>query len=347
MKKSIFLVAFVAVAAMTSCSKDDSGNAVANQKGKEVEFRVLTDKTRATQQITLANIKEFTAWASYLGNTTTNEDANDWNFMNTSGELISLVGGVWKPNAPVYWPNETLDEVQFFAIEWNGSAAAPSPTIATNTDTDVDDNTVTLDNLDLGTGTTDPKQGDLLIASTKVTSDATVALTFNHALVGHRLVFKNTTQNGAESIIINSVSITNLANKGKLEVATDGTVTPTTTTPEELDILTAAEAGVKLIAENGANTETKIPVDGGMLVSLPQAQHTYDIKFNYTVLNAAGEVVLHNQPKTVPVKVTNADIPNEAGKVYVYEISLTANGAVQFNVTVNDWANSTPSPIVL
>lgn len=278
--KKIF-IAVLAVAALASCSKEQTVNV---DKGFKIGFdnAFVDNATRAAEDITKDNITNFAVY----GSVTNSQNQQGIIFTNEEVRKGSE-GFTYSPEQ--YWiPGSSY---KFLAIA-PFDAAWTYATTATNA---VENGTITFDN-----AAALASQDLLFAAASKTTTNpitdpGKVAFTFNHMLSRVAFTFTNSfVENSNITLKVHNVAINNTAANGTLPVAASATGTWTNAGDYAINFgAQTLDAAPELDENGGANTTEHF--------YLIPAKRTYNITFQVTMFQAGvqGQTFTHTIDKEI------------------------------------------------
>jgi hypothetical protein len=324
----------------TSCSKEES--APVNASAKVVEFRVLTEKTRAVP-IEQASFKHFELYSNKENGTTFDAAIN--------GVVLEKAHDKWYSLDPILWDEAGPAFVNYYGIAYSRSSTIPfTPSITSATSGVSNDGEIQI-LVNLGTATSDANQSDLVWAGKTVTSYAsTVALDFFHLIAGVEFEVTNTSTTSGVTVLIHEIQLSNVDNDGTVvlphaeAIATTASATPTwngLTTQTTFTYLDSEE-GI-LITSDGAGTDKWT----GPLAFIAPQQITNgsatSATITYTVLN--GTTVLTpkaTQPFDIFVANSGAELTLLPNVKYKFTAEFKERSLINFSVnSVVGWPAST------
>lgn len=333
MRKSLVMAA-VAAMVLAGCSQDNVVNSGAEQgNGTPIEFRTLTNKTRATESMDSENIGDFRVSA--------NKDSNtEFDFMKDIAVIKSNSGSatvVWSYAPLKFYPTGT-NSIDFFAYSPSGSANVKTGMTSVTTKEAALTYAVPL----LG----DTKKAeDFLIATQTITNAAgKVAMEFKHALSIATFAAKNVSK--GMTLIVTGIELSKLGVEAELTIKSDGThVWGTPIAQDQVYGLTLPASGVPVLPVLASvdKYQSLLPANEGLMV-LPQAVATdIDFVISYTAVDADNVVIGTNQ---ADLKIVGG-MTFEMGKRYTFNFTFKgAYDPIEFEgITVGDWTDVAPTPV--
>jgi hypothetical protein len=253
MKANFLFVSVIALAALTSCSNDETMDAI--EKGNAITFRATTEKPMETRAVdkTEANITDFKVSSLYEGGTGF-FDFTNVNVVRKSGGAVGS-NTSWEYAPERFWP---LDgNLTFFAYSPAGSQNVTDFSISATGQT-----------IDYKVSSNLSLQEDFLVAeSAKIASPASnaVNLPFKHAL--SQVIFSARSIVNGVSFEISEVGLENLNSSGTLDLTSAPLAWTSTTTLDE-DYKAAIE-GTVTVGYSSSKHFTLTGHDNGLL-TLPQ-----------------------------------------------------------------------------
>lgn len=320
MRKSL-LMAAVAALVLAGCSQDDVVNSSVDQNnGTPIDFRIVTNKTRATESMNSESIGDFRVSANKSG-------SNEFDFMKDVA--VIKTDDKWSYAPLKFFPSDGT-VVDFYAYSPSGSV-----NVIKGMDFNINDG-VTL-------GYRVPEVGDrkkaedFLIASTSGNSGSNaVVMDFRHALSMATFAAKNASV--GMTLIVDRITLSNLGHESTLSLTSGGTFTWGTPVDQMNNYeLNLPVSGVPVLA-NG-DYQSLLPEEEGLMI-LPQTKGTSNIELtvDYTAVDA-DNVVIGGDVATFTLE--NSFV-FEMGKKYTF--NFTFKGAfdpIEFeNVVVEHWDDS-------
>ena len=316
--KKLLILAAVAVAGLTACQKE--GDNRTHEGGEVIEFRGVTEKTRASLVDGIADFNSFFVSANR------SDDAATFGFLNAS---VYKDGGVWKYAPAKYWPTDAGVTVNFFAYapvkDPNMANFAPSGTTATF------DYTVPADQ------SASNNAADLLVANVGPQATGPVAFVFDHALSAINFTAENLAANPKELVFtISKAEITGAPTVGTY---TYGTGWSAQGTPA------LYKSSVRNTAVGNGETQQLLSTND-YLMMLPHTvvPASQNVVITFSVKDGEGAYIYEDEELELDFP---ASFAFEAGKRYNFTFAFDATNLlnpISFTVTLNPWVAPTPDP---
>ncbi len=322
MRKSLVMAA-VAAMVLAGCSQDDGLNSGVDQgNGTPIEFRTVTNKTRATE-MNGDNIGDFRVSAI--------KDATKADFDFMLNTAVINTGGAWGYSPKKFFPSNPVD-LSFYAYSPSGSVNVASMATTAGTDEAKIVYTVPL-NAKKKAQDKDPE--DFLVAATQAQS-GTINMKFQHALSIATFAAKN--ENTGATFIVDSIKLDNLANTGTL-TAVAATPTFAWSGLGDQDKVYAASLPAAGVSVLPGKTGQLTSANEGLMI-LPQAVNTSTATSLNVYFNAVdGDfhyIFGDNHAKVIALPST---FKFEMGKKYNFVFTFDDLNDIKFTVEVQNWNN--------
>ncbi len=348
MRKSLVMAA-VAAMVLAGCSQDDGLNSGVDQgNGAPIEFRTVTNKTRATESMDKDNIGDFRVLANKVGTY-----ANPvFSFMQDIA--VVKTGASWSYAPLKFFPSDG-SQIEFFAYSPSGSVNVTTAMISEST-ASLQKAKLTYEVPVLG-NIEKKKAEDFLVAvatGDKDNGDQKIAMNFTHALSMATFAAKNVSK--GMTLIVDTIEISNLGVKADLTFDASATATtPATkfvwTAPTSQNItyaLTLPVDGVPVLPASADDTDHKflVPANEGMMILPQEISGGTEFTVRYRAVDADNISI----GRETAVFTLPANQKFDLGKKYTFKITFEGKfkPLVFDGITVDSWADGgdvTPTPV--
>jgi hypothetical protein len=355
MKKMFLMAAVAAGVALVSCQDDQVANESVN--GREIGFRTLTEKTRATT-VDGNNIGSFKVSAIWNNPASAPTEFNHMKGINVTRDIAA---STWKYSPIKYWPE--TGNVDFYAY---------SPAGSVNVASFNSDGINAVVNYTVPLNSTGAKSAeDFLYAKSEnrvFSGTGEVALSFQHALSLVTFSAKNVSVGATYTI--EKIEMINLDQTGNLDMSAGtvawtltgtrdktysaglpdvgATVLPAGTSAPWISLLGPNE-GMMVMPQTvsaGSNVDSSVPKDG-IPDDIATAGKSY-VVVTYGATDQEGGVIRPSGSKAYfPLGLTMG-----VGVAYDFQLTLGSSGTgggslnpISFTASVTAWPASTPQPL--
>lgn len=339
--KKVILLAAVAVAALSSCSKDNAVETKSAADGNVVAFRTVTEKTKATA-VDSENIGTFRV--SALNTPAVGAAPTAFNYMDGVSVTRDINASTWSYAPAKYWPTDGTD-VDFYAY---------SPAGSVNVSSFVSDGTKAEITYVVPTNASaDTKsQEDFLVAIAKAknysNSNPSMLFSFKHAL--SMATFSATNANAEVTVNITAIELVNLSVEETIDLAAATPAWTATGAKTNTYNVALPATGVSVLPNTSTATGL-ISANEGVMI-MPQesvsggtsgnaepadfATKSY-VVITYVMTDASGTVLNPSNGK----KYLALDHTFVMGKKYNFKFAFDTLNTVVFGVQeVEGWGNA-------
>ena len=351
--KKILFVALAATLLAAGCQKTEIINPVGNPIGFSTGLNKLTKADDATTPDPLATLKtqSFSVWAFYAADDehTTVDDTNaPYGGIENTPVTFSTTTSKWGTTEQYYWPG-VGKELKFFA------ASADAATIGTkeSSKVSISDDRTTMTITDFIVNPSDPTV-DLMVADIvqQHQDDKVVDMTFHHALSKVEFIFKTITNEDNLTVVVNSLSVADLATKGTFTTAAPAPTptpgdeepeTPATRADGDAGATTAYQGAVTEVSMNWTSVTVPQPFNKPLNAETMTLTNEPQVFSSWLVLPQpiAGKTVtvsyvIGEKPFTSVFKLDKGLTAWNPNQQIKYTITLAPN-LITFNPTVDEW----------
>lgn len=345
--KKILFVALGATLLAAGCQKTEIINPVGNPIGFSTGLNKLTKADDATTPDQLATLKtqSFSVWAFYAADDehTSGNDTNlPYGGIENTPVTFSTTTSKWGTTEQYYWPG-VGKELKFFA------ASADAATIGTkeSSKVSISDDRTTMTITDFLVNPNDPTV-DLMVADIvqQHQDDKVVDMTFHHALSKVEFIFKTITNEDNLTVVVNSLSVADLATKGTFTTAAPTTPepeTPATRADGDAGATTAYQGAVTEISMNWTSVTVPEPFSKPLNAEAMTLTDEPQVFSSWLVLpqpitgkTVTVSYVIGEKPFTSVFKLDKGLTAWNPNQQIKYTITLAPN-LITFNPTVDEW----------